>query len=56
MIDFQTFLTSLVPVAEELGDKPAQLDIQPAEGRGLSVRLETTFIGGKAVRVVKVEA
>jgi predicted RNA-binding protein YlqC (UPF0109 family) len=53
MITFKNFLDDLIPVAEELADKPAnvRIDAVPTNTK-LSVQILTEFVDGKATRTV----
>lgn len=50
MTQFKDFLTSLLPVAEELGDKDARVVIESAPE--LNIELRTFFNKGKVERKV----
>lgn len=53
---FKDFLNSLLPVAEELGDKEANVVIQYVDrDQKLDIQLVTRFVDGKVVREVTIE-
>lgn len=53
---FKDFLNALLPVAEELGEKPATVEVTtcPKHIDNVTVELVTSFAEGKVTRTVKI--